>query len=386
MMGMLTNTFIILLSRMKSCFILTFRLAALRPSSADAVRAPVVLPQVEHRYFAEILRDGAEAVTAPLQPDWIPAVEWGRFQRVRDSATALPAMPAHARIRPQWDPAAGTPYVSQVEVNLGAPGAGVEFLPLQYFAGAVQHAVSDLIEVGKISQGDPYRWRICAYRAPQIRHHNIADGAFQVEECAIASAAPEVRSFSTLLAGAQYHGPRAVPAGRPDVPVFFAPRVLREAAAAATAAGTLEAGGILLGTLARDAASGDLSIDITAQIPAREAIADDASLRFTPGTWQAVHAALNLRRAGEQIVGWWHSHPQSLWACRNCPPERRAVCPSDRAFFSAMDVQFHRTAFQLAHNLALLLSFLDQPAPRFDLFGWHRGMVGPRGYYVTEDR
>ena len=166
--------------------------------------------------------------------------------------------------------------------------------------------------------------------------------------------------------------------------MLFATPVLREAAAAATAAGMLEAGGILLGKLVRDSGSGDLSIDITAQIPAREAIADDASLRFTADTWRAVHAAISLRRAGEQILGWWHSHPAALWPCGNCPPERRSGCPSNRAFFSSMDAGFHRTAFQGAHNVALLLSFHADPAPRFDLFGWRRGMVSARGYYINE--
>jgi hypothetical protein len=99
-----------------------------------------------------------------------------------------------------------------------------------------------------------------------------------------------------------------------------------------------------------------------------------------------VHAAIRLRRADEQIVGWWHSHPAALWPCRNCPPGRRAVCAANRSFFSSMDVAFHRTAFQGAHNIALLLSFLDDPAPGFDLFGWRRGWVCARDYYTTEVR
>jgi len=159
---------------------------------------------------------------------------------------------------------------------------------------------------------------------------------------------------------------------------------MRQASEVATAAGPLEAGGILLGRLGRDVASGELALDVTAQIPAREAIASDASLRFTRETWQAVDAAIRLRRGGENILGWWHIHPQSLWPCKNCPPERHATCPNNRAFFSAMDVGFHRTAFQAAHNIALLLSFHADPAPRFDLFGWRHGMVSERGYYIKE--
>ena len=160
--------------------------------------------------------------------------------------------------------------------------------------------------------------------------------------------------------------------------------VLDEAIARAQAAGSLETGGVLLGRLARDSDSGDLLLEVTAQVPAVGALAEEASLRFTPGTWQAVQAALRLRHSGEHMVGWWHSHPHGVWPCRNCPPERRAVCPSNRAFFSTMDVAVHRTAFAGALNVSLLISFLEGAEPHHNLFGWHQGMVRERGYHVVE--
>ena len=341
-----------------------------------------MLPKVEHRYVAEILRAGADTVTTPLPIDWIPAAEFGQFQRMRDNAA--PAVCGQAHIRPGWDRVAGAPYVSHVDVCFEEQGARWQTIPLQYFAGAVQHAVSSLVEAGTIDAGDSYRWKICAYLLPPAPYANKVDDCFQVEESSITVVVPEARSLSEWLAGAQYHGPHVVQSERAEVPVLCAPHVLREAAVIATAAGTLVAGGILLGKLARDVASGDLSMDVTAQIAAREALADDASLRFTPDTWKAVHAAISLRRAGESIIGWWHSHPQGVWPCRNCPPERRSVCASNLGFFSNQDVAFHRTAFQGAHNIALLLSFLDDPAPRFRLFGWRHGIVSPRGYYIAE--
>ena len=343
-----------------------------------------MLPQVEHRFFAEIRRDDAETLTVPLEPDWVPPIEDSRLQSMRDSAVAPLALPARARICPRWDATAGAPHVSHVEVIPEAPGMVSATVPLQYFAGAVQHGVSNLVEAGKIGAGETYRWQIVAYRAPQAARDSAAADLFEVEELASPVPVPAVRLLSKSLAGAQYHGLGATPHVRADVPVLIAPQVLREAAQVATAAGALEAGGILLGKLSRDATSGDLFVDVTAQIPAREAIAEAASLRFTPATWAAVQPAIGLRHEGESIVGWWHSHPQSVWLCRNCPPGRRVACPSNRAFFSTADVAFHRTAFQAAHNIALLLSFLDDPAPRFDVFGWHRGMVGERGYYITD--
>ena len=344
-----------------------------------------MLAPLEHRYVAEILREGAEPVTtAELRLDWIPAIEWGHFQRLRKTDAVRGVVPGPARIWPAWDRAAGAPYVSHLNVSFEQPGKHAEGIPLQFFSNAVQHAVGRLVEDGRIREGDNYHWRICAYRAAHAAAPVPSKEPFQVEEATNGAPVPDVRALSQLLAQAQHHGPRSTDPAHPDITVLFAPKVLREAATTAMAAGTLESGGILLGKLSRDSATRDLALQVTAQIPAREAIADDASLRFTADTWKAVDAAIGLRRASEEIVGWWHSHPAALWPCRNCPPERRAVCTSNRAFFSTMDVAFHRTAFQRAHNIALLLSFHDDPAPRFDLFGWHRGMVCGRGYYTTE--
>jgi proteasome lid subunit RPN8/RPN11 len=342
-----------------------------------------MLPQIEHRFVAEILRDGAAPITTgELRLDWIPALEWSRLQRIRASGSALSIAPEFARIFPRWDSREGPPYVSHVDVAGDDPNAGTEVIPRQYFAGAVQQAVGQLVADGKIKEGDRYRWQICAYQSANAAPSAAAEDSFHVEEAANTAPLPRMRDLSALLARAQHHGPPATELSPPDIPVLIAPAVLQEAAAAAAAAGTYETGGILLGKLARDAEAGDLVLQISAQIPAREAIADDASLRFTAATWRQVQAAISLRRDDEQILGWWHSHPAALWMCRNCPPGRRAACPSNRAFFSNMDVAFHRTAFQAAHNVALLLSFLDDPAPRFDLFGWRCGLVAARGYHT----
>jgi hypothetical protein len=344
-----------------------------------------MLPLLEHRYVAEILRDGAAPVTTgELHPDWVPALEWGYLQSLRKQGEARTAMPGLGHISPAWDRDAGAPYVSHVDVRLDRPGAGAARIPLAYFTSVVQRAVAELVAHGTVAEGDEYQWRICAYPAARARPAEPAEPSFEVEEMADGARPTRSCALAALLGRARHHGPRSEQADRLDMPVLFAPHVLQEASAAAIAAGPLEAGGILLGSLARDADEGELVLQVLAQVPAREAIGEDASLRFTADTWKAVHAAIRLRGDEEQILGWWHSHPAALWICRNCPPQRRAVCPSNRPFFSSMDVAFHRTAFQPAHHVALLLSFLADPAPRFDLFGWRRGMVCQRGYYTLE--
>lgn len=345
-----------------------------------------MLPVVDHRFVAEVQAEGgAPITTAVLQPDWIPLVEWGRWQRVRKPESEQRGVPRQARISPHWDGRSGAPYVSELAISFEESEADrPESIPVQYFAGAVQHQVSALVEQGRIQKGAQLSWRICAFPSPPPQPSSSVKETFRVEESTPIDFPLATRTLAARLGPATRHGPERTGARALDVEVLFAPRVLEEASTAAVAAGELEAGGILLGQVARDADTGELVLAVTAQVPALEAIADDASLRFTPDTWKAVHAAISLRRAGETILGWYHSHPVKHWPCRHCPPERRAQCPSNRPFFSGMDVAFHRTAFQGAHNIALLLSFHGDRTPRIDVFGWRQGLIAARDYHTIE--
>ena len=344
-------------------------------------------PRIPHRYVAEIQPEGGQPIsTAPLEIDWTPAVEWSHFQDVRRGAASLASVPGRVRIQPRWDEQSGPPYVASIEVSPWNGDAGKpQRIPLNFFADPVHHAVSALVEAGRVAEGTKYSWRICAFDADTGDANVAGREPFTVEEAPDADEALRTRRLRDLLRHAVHHGPARGEGAPRDFPVFVSRPVLDEAAGAATVAGELEAGGVLLGCLSRNADSGDLILEVTAQVPASEAVAEDASLRFTPQTWQAVHAAVRLRRAGETIVGWWHSHPRKVWACHACSAERRARCPSNRPFFSGMDVTFHRTAFQGPINVALLLSFHEDPAPRHDLFGWRQGGLAARDYYVLEE-
>src|SRR5580704_10159825 len=121
------------------------------------------LPQLQHRFVAEILREGPAPLTAALKLDWVPAVEWGRLQHIRYSSPARANWSGKPHIHPAWDRAAGAPYVSHVEVRFEEANASGQALPLQFFADPVAEAVSALVKMGEIKDGEKYRWRICAY-------------------------------------------------------------------------------------------------------------------------------------------------------------------------------------------------------------------------------
>jgi proteasome lid subunit RPN8/RPN11 len=309
----------------------------------------------------------------------VPVVECAHLSAIREGRLPFTVAPGPAVIEPLWDASRGPPYVSRVEVSFAHPEGELAYqVPVHVLREAVQDALAPFVDGVRLKLGDPFHYWVTAYPVSGATTGS-ADG-LALETVAEAHP-PALQPMAGLLAAAERHG--GVSWHDTDLPIFIPERVLEEAVAAATDAGEREAAGVLLGRFARDPEAGTVYLNVTAQVPAREAVADEASFTFTGSTWAAVSAALALRGAGERIVGWHHSHPRSVWPCAGCecPPERRPTCPSRHPFFSPKDVHLHRTVFQSAFNVALVVSFQADPRPRLDLFGWRWHGVAPRGFY-----
>ena len=149
-------------------------------------------------------------------------------------------------------------------------------------------------------------------------------------------------------------------------------------------AGSAETGGILIGHLYKDASLPEIAVVVTAQIPARHTVSKTTKLTFTAETWTAVQAALDLRRSGEKMVGWFHSHPSFAFCNPECPPERRATCALQKPFLSGDDLLLHRAVFAKAWQVALLCNNADAGL-EFALFGWRHGLVQRRGFTLLGD-
>ena len=93
----------------------------------------------------------------------------------------------------------------------------------------------------------------------------------------------------------------------------------------------------------------------------------------------AVSDALALRNRNEIWLGWHHYHP---FFCRRCERARRARCALSRPFFSRDDCELHRTVFDAAFSVALLLSDVGEESLRYDWFGWRHGRIAARGCYL----
>ena len=104
---------------------------------------------------------------------------------------------------------------------------------------------------------------------------------------------------------------------------------------------------------------------------------------------KAMEALLQLRGAGEVMLGFLHTHPARLW-CGKCDSSRWADCPLARPFFSTEDRAFHADVFPRAFSVALVSGDTfdaDQGWRVFHaLYGWHEGMMSECGYHVLPEK
>ena len=336
------------------------------------------MAKVDYRFTIELFcEDGSLVGQAPVSPDWEPAIEWTHFNGVRRGRLPemLNANPA-TNIEPIWDQHLGEPYVDHFRVVISANDGGVVCgeIPKVYLRDLAREASLTWVEQGRLRAHESFQYRVCAYSS--LNGGEVEQmGGFSVEEV---SQPLQMKDSSLIqfVSESQLSGNECV--NEEDVPVFIPQRVLAEAVAATMEAGELETGGVLVGLLHRDRRVPEIFIEVTAQIPASHAEAQQTKLTFTAETWTAVHDAINLRRQNEIMLGWWHSHPDF---CKKCPAERQAVCAYQRPFFSREDCTLHRTVFGRAFNIGLLLSHRANELTN-NLFGWREGMVQARGFHV----
>jgi proteasome lid subunit RPN8/RPN11 len=112
---------------------------------------------------------------------------------------------------------------------------------------------------------------------------------------------------------------------------------------------THEVGGVLVGRLG----DGELPI-VTGSIAALEARGERASVTFTHEAWASVHDQLERNFAGQQIVGWYHSHP------------------GFGIFLSRHDLFIHENFFSDPRQIAYVV---DPHAGTEGVFGWRGGQV-----------
>jgi len=344
--------------------------------------------EVSYRYAIMYFKqDGTHLGSISIEPDFQAAKDCTYFAGMRDGRLPAVTAAAHGSVSPVWSEERGAPYcrgvrVDTTEVDGNGETVSCEF-PKSYFKSHAEKGSLEWVEKGELQPDERYGYFLCAYpiageaaATNTNRDETAASGAFQIE--AVLDRIPleesQLDSFRDRATARdeQTEG---------DVPVFFAQTVIDEACALATEAGKSETGGVLVGRLHHDAAKPELFIEVVAQIPAKYAEATGTSFEFTPETWAAADAAIELRGRNELIIGWWHSHPR--FCNPECPEERRKACPLATSFFSAEDVHLHHVCFPQPYQVALLISELPDTGSTPAVFGWRAGTVSTRGYYAV---
>ncbi len=343
--------------------------------------------RVDYDYLADFSpREGAangtpdSMASRPLTVEFKAALESAKWDWVSRNPQPVIRLDQFAgTLVPSWDTHRGRPYLDGLKVLWnGDAGQGETTIPLDYFHDAAQRAAAELVEAGQLTVGAAYSYRVRAVPRPKVAPSQRDDSPLQVET--VPTSLPLVDgSISDHLARS---------CGADDLSelgfsVFLSRAVAEQMRHRTTAATAAETGGILIGHLYLDRTIPEIYLAITAQIPAVHAQQELDSLTLTPATWTAVAATVQQRGAGEQLVGWWHSHPIGAW-CAACPEQKRRHCSLQCDFFSAQDRSLHRCCFPRGFQVAVVLSDRGAGDVSTAMYGWHQGCVRRRGFRILE--
>ncbi len=351
---------------------------------SDVVSPAAGQTKTDYEYVGEFyrskedLRRNRPFTTSRLDVDWERAVQWSGFQALRDGLTQiLPNGNEHVEIQPLWHESLGPPIVRGAHVVLSGDGfsSAVE-VSTEFFANSIRIAQQREIKRGVIASGESLIYQITAFakqRASSTCNNTLSIES--VEQCLKISDA----SVADYLN-------RCEPSGKlgDDFPVFVVENVIAEAIEHLKTAGPLEVGGVLVGNFFRDRSTGNLFAEIAAQVFAHSAQSELTQLTFTPETWAEVEATIKLRGRDEQWLGWWHTHPARAW-CSRCPVENRKRCKLSGEFFSSQDEVLHRAIFPQAYGLGLVISDSYASGITWPMFGWRRGIIAQRGFYILNN-
>ncbi|MDT4969428.1 MAG: hypothetical protein QOJ64_4165 [Acidobacteriota bacterium] len=337
----------------------------------------------DYQYALMLYREGQASLgQVSIKVDWEPAREWAEFSALRQSlGHGLEPSDQTGRIStvtPIWHSTLGEPYLKGFRIDVAANRSSEVSTDFRnsYFRQLAKQASELFIERGALNKGDRFKYLVAAF-PQQEKEQSPVEIRFTSEEVTPPLAVTDA-SLSELLDGAIAQGDQS----QDDIPLIVPQNVLDEVKALSKQARLTETGGVLIGRLARDVERCEMLAQVTAQIPARHTEATVTSLTFTSETWTDVRAALELRRKGEIMLGWWHSHPVREW-CKGCSLESQKVCSMASDFFSAHDRALHRTIFPRAYSVALVVNDLPADHSTYSMFGWRGGLLESRGFHIS---
>jgi proteasome lid subunit RPN8/RPN11 len=317
--------------------------------------------------------------------DFDRAVYAAWFSAFRQSAfDAYAPRREAARVEPVFADEGGTARAKGFRVCL--PTASGEFTQefrLKYFAAAASRLRAALRRGRELPEEADLYYTLEAYLedSPAARR----SGSLVLED---ASLEIPVRVGARPAGGVveAWDAPR-----HEDLPVVVARSLLEDACEEAKRHPDREVGGLILGHLRRDDASGETFVEATC-IASGEGTteASQASVTFTADSFVKARRLIELRAGSgapaEIVVGWYHSHPFRY--CAECPLPTPPECLAKVLFYSEDDVQLMESTFYQPFMIGLLAAI--EPRIEADLghlpvklFGWSAGgEIVPRGFEV----
>jgi hypothetical protein len=339
------------------------------------------MPASEFRFvFAVSCAEGGRSLGKYVaKVDLGPIAEWGRFAALRRWVDPALAAEAEIRIKPIWHGEDGEPHVQGMRVTAraqGVPAVTVD-IPASYFRSSATRIGDALVSEGKLPSGELISCAVLAFPANSAKDKESRH-SLEIEDVPV----PITLSPGSI----DEELDQSVAFGEVDstlLPVFVPQGVIEEILALSEAAVGVEVGSVLIGKIHHDPRSQVLFVKVTAQVPAPHTLSESAKLSFTSETWAAVQAALDLRRSGEQMLGWFHNHPARYWCSKDCEPDTKLQCPFNTPFFSTADCDLHRVAFSNPFSIALLVTNTFS-GMKLSMYGWHRAIIRQRGFHIIK--
>jgi len=344
---------------------------------------------VKKKYQFELLlskQDGSPLETEAgqlgpiaIEPDFQPAREWAKFQHQFQSDAPMQAELGNPE--PIWDTTAGEPYVREFAIEAGHNGDGLRVVfPTTYFGGTARTLSSLLVSKGILQPGELFNYLVTSHPIDTSAAQK-AGGAPSGLTVKRTTPALDFREDIALASLIEVSEPFETPSGA-DMPVFVEQEVMDTIEAQAIEAGAMECGAFLLGHLHRCPDTKNVFLTISAQVPAEHVTQEMFKLSFSAESFSAARQAVSERGCGEMIVGWAHSHAYMHHTCKDCQKRDAGACCAKADFFSDDDIRVHRTCFLRAFCSALVVSSAPCSGINWAMYGWNRGMVCRKGFYV----
>jgi proteasome lid subunit RPN8/RPN11 len=345
------------------------------------IRLPTYQYRLEYR-----LPRGRRLLDWPLTPaDFAPAVDATFFDALRRGRFVEYRPPTSGvRLEPVFAEGARSPVVSGFHVVMPTPDGGEhrrEF-GVQVFESRARKVIVDLLMAAKVAPVLEVMFQLAAYLDDEDSPRSEGLSLTLEDD----DPRVPIRDGTRAALGRinAWDAPKV-----DDLPVLIPRSVLEEAVEEARRFPQSEVGGFLLGHLRRDPATDELFLEVTCHVPAEGTEATEASVTFTPASWEHARRVIAMRAEGEIFAGWVHSHP--FLFCAECAAPFKAECVDKVLFFSPDDTFLMELTFAQPYMVGLQTGIeprLEQALGHLPvrLYGWRNAEIVPRGFEVIEER